>query len=253
MPSTLVGVPISSRILGEGEEVLVDLRPHWLFLSGPAALLAVAVGLAALITVEFPSAPAWVAYVLASVIGVPLLWLIIRAVRRAAISLVVTTDRIILRQGVLRRAMVQIRLTRVAEIHCSQRLWERLLGSGTLVVDLEGEQPVTLGDVRRARLVQRVIFEQVDLIHRVPAMAEMQYPSGMSGDPGQVPRPLAMEPTPPHGTPAIAAGVPADPSRRAGGAASIHEQLVQLDDLRRRGIVSDREFEIKKTELLRRL
>jgi hypothetical protein len=37
------------------------------------------------------------------------------------------------------------------------------------------------------------------------------------------------------------------------GTPSIPEQLIQLDDLRRRGIVSEDEFESKKAELLDRL
>ena len=244
-------MPISSRILGEDEEVLVDLRPHWLFLSGPAVATAVAVAGAALVTVELPKAPVWAAYVLAVVVGIPLVWLIFRAIRWAGVSLVVTTDRIIYRRGVLGRDMVQLRLTRVTEVHCSQRFWERILGSGKLVVELQGD-PVIVSDVRRARLVQRVIYEQVDLLHRAPAMAQAPDPRGDPDPPVWVPGPLVPEPTPPHGTPAIGQGGRAE-APWGPGAASVHHQLVQLDDLRRRGIVSDQEFQTKKTELLGRL
>ncbi|MGP8059031.1 MAG: PH domain-containing protein [Acidimicrobiales bacterium] len=246
-------MPISSRVLGEDEEVLVDLRPHWLFLSGPVVLLAVVVAVAAVVTVEVPDAPVWAAYVLAVVVGIPLIWLILRAVRWAAISLIVTTNRLIYRRGVLGRDMVQLRLTRVSEVHCRQRLFERVLGSGSLVVDLLGEDPVTVIDVRRVRLVQRVIYEQMDLLERAPVMAEAPNQAGVPSLPVQVTAPPALAATPPHGTLAIGPGGTAQRPRGPEGAASIHEQLVQLDDLRRRGIVSDQEFQSKKTELLSRL
>ena len=70
-----------------------------------------------------------------------------------------------------------------------------------------------------------------------------------------------MDDTPPHGTPlptaaaiqptapAVEVAHPAAP----GGASSVPDQLIQLDDLHRRGIISEGEFEAKKAELLSRL
>jgi len=244
-------VPISSRVLADDEEVLIDLRPHWLFLSGPGALLLVAVAGAALVTIWLPGAPVWAAYVLAAVVGVPLVWLAVRTVRWLGVSLVVTNARLIYRRGVLGRDMVQLRLARVTEVHCSQRLWERVLGTGRLVVDVQGEAPVMVGDVRRARLVQRVIHEQLDLAHLVPAMAEAPGPVGGVSPQVVAPWSSGLDPTPPHGTPL--GGTIASPGGQLPGGMTLHEQLIQLDDLRRRGIVSDQEFQAKKTELLGRL
>lgn len=246
-------MPISSRVLAEDEEVLIDLRPHWLFLSGPAALMLAAVALAALVTIEAPKAPVWVAYVLATLIGVPLAWLALRALRWLGVSLVVTTNRLIYRRGVLGRDLIQLRMARVTEVHCRQRIWERVLGSGNLVVDVMGEIPFSVGDVRRARLVQRVIYEQLDLLHRAPAMAEAPGPNGLGDPSGPAPWSVILDPTPPHGTPAVGVIGPAEQGRLGPVAGSLHDQLVQLDDLRRRGILSDREFQAKKTDLLGRL
>ena len=49
------------------------------------------------------------------------------------------------------------------------------------------------------------------------------------------------------------AAVPPGAVGSASSAASVPEQLIQLDDLRRRGIVTPAEFEAKKAELLGRL
>ena len=75
------------------------------------------------------------------------------------------------------------------------------------------------------------------------------------------PRPASIEDTPPHGAMLFPSPVPsptptpADAALPFAGAASasIPEQLIQLDDLRQRGIITDSEFEAKKIELLSRL
>jgi len=71
-----------------------------------------------------------------------------------------------------------------------------------------------------------------------------------------VPSPAsAFDPPAPAAPPSAAAtgGPGAGSAGTAGGAPSIAEQLIQLDDLRRRGILTDDEFDAKKAELLSRL
>jgi membrane protein YdbS with pleckstrin-like domain len=284
MAGTLVAVPISSRVLDDDEEVLVDLRPHWVFLLGPVVLTAVAVAVAGAVVAEFPKAPVAVAGVLAVMIAVPALWLLGRVARWLGISLVVTTDRIIYRQGIFSRNLVQLRLQRVAEVHCTQTIVDRVIGNGRLVVELTGEPPMAIDDVRRPRALQRVINRQLDeLAHGGPAAGPGRdpypavppvNPTWGSGGPPPVARPSAAfspDDTPPHGLPfppasttdsALPVPAVAEPAGPSGDAvlpaapvpaASIPEQLIQLDDLRRRGIISDGEFEAKKAELLSRL
>ncbi len=52
-----------------------------------------------------------------------------------------------------------------------------------------------------------------------------------------------------------AAPHPAEPSAAAqtGGHFEIRDRLIELDDLRRRGIISEEEFASKKSELLNRI
>jgi membrane protein YdbS with pleckstrin-like domain len=277
-------VPISRRVLAEDEEVLVDLRPHWVFLAGPVVLTAVAIAVAVTVVVKFPSAPVGVAGVLAAMIAVPAIWLIGRLIRWLSISLVVTTTRIILRQGVFSRDLVQVRLHRVVEVHCRQTLLDRLIGSGRLVIEVTGDQPLAVDDVRRPRRLQRVINRQLEEVHETwygppyegiaptePAGPIRPGSSFLQDTPPHgvavtAPLPAAtwpgsLVPPPPHvpgqAPPVHAGGWPHEPdasvAQPLGGSPSIPEQLIQLDDLRRRGIVSEGEFESKKAELLDRL
>ncbi len=260
-------MPISSRLLDDGEEVVVDLRPHWVFLLGPAVLTVVALAVAVTVVVRFPKAPVAVAGVLVVMVAVPVVWLAGRIIRWLGISLVVTTNRLIYRRGVFGRDLVQLRLSRIAEVHCTQTFVERLIGSGRLVVELVGDDPMAVEDVRRPRTLQRVIARELDESSRRRAdeggWAGFGGPSPATDVPARpisVPRPFSMDDTPPHGMPLPTApthlGDPtvgvAHPAAPAGGY-SVPDQLIALDDLRRRGIVSEAEFEAKKAELLSRL
>jgi len=245
-------VPISRRVLADDEEVLVDLRPHWVFFAGPVILTAVAVAVAITIAVKFPTAPVAVAGVLAALVAAPLLWLAARVVRWLGISLVVTTARILYRQGIFGRDMVQLRLQRVTEVHFAQTLVDRLIGSGRLVVEITGGDPMVLDDVRRPRALQRVINRQLDEL-----ASAKPYAGAIPGEhPVDATRLPSMDETPPHGVP-MPPAVPSTASQSAPAPSApvqtIPDQLIQLDDLRRRGIISDGEFAVKKTELLRRL
>ncbi len=239
-------MPISTRDLGDDEEVLVDLHPHWAFWLGPALVSLVALGVAVAVAVEFPTAPAFTAWILLALVAGPLLWLVGRLVRWKTTSLVVTTTRILYVRGVLRRDLVQIRLQRVTEVHVTQSLAERLVGAGRLIVEIEGEQPVFLDDVRRPRTLQRVVVRQLDELTVGGRLANGSRPVQASrlGDD---------EPTPPHGVLAPAGGESTSAGERGVGPSSVHGQLVELDDLWRRGILSDDEFTAKKTQLLDRL
>ena len=273
---TLAGVPISKQVLADDEEVLVDLHPHWAYWLGPAVVTVVAVAVAITIIVKYPGAHVFVAWVLAAMVAVPALWLVGRLIRWYTTSLVVTTMRILYVRGITSRDLVQIRLQRVTEVHCTQTLFERLVGAGRLVVDIEGEDPVLLDDVRRPKVVQRVISRQLDeltvggrLAGVVPGSPPATLPPAPRRPPSthrpttRPPRPTAPRSTgPTRSLAAPAAGAPGRPYDAAdypfdevarGPQPTVHEQLIQLDDLRRRGIITEDEFTAKKAELLHRL
>ncbi len=224
--------------MSEDEEVIVDVRPHWLFLSGPTVLSVMAIGIAVGVVAVYPTAPLPVGYVLTAMVVLPLLWLGTRIVRWLGISLVFTTQRVIYRRGILGRDLIQLRLSRITEVHSSQRLWERLVGSGQLVVEVSGEDPLVVGYVRRPRVLQRVLNDQLRV--RAPGPSVLPSPPAVVG----------FDTTPPHGTAPVA---PVAEGATAATGHSIPEKLIQLDDLRRRGILSEWEFEVKKAELLSRL
>jgi len=246
---TLSRVPIARDQLDAEEDVLVDLRPHWAYLSGPVALSLAAVAAALIVQNQYPNAPQFVQIVLAVMVGLPVLWLIARVAKWLSTSLVVTDRRLIFRSGVFGRRVVQLRLQRIVDIHCNQSLLERVVGTGRLVVEVEGEEgALTVEDVRRPRALQRVLTRQLDDIDR----ARSSYRTEPQFDDRPVARapeslPPADEYTPPRGTKRVSR------SERGSGSQTVSEQLIELDQLRRRGILTEIEFATKKSELLDRL
>jgi uncharacterized membrane protein YdbT with pleckstrin-like domain len=148
-----------------------------------------------------------------------LLWFGIRYARWATTNFVVTSDRLIYRVGVLAKKGIEIPLERVNTVFFNQTIFERMLGAGDLAIESGGETgKQTFSDIRRPSLVQNEIYRQME------ANNARMY----AGRQGTTTQP-----------------VPGDPS--------ITDQLDRLDDLRKRGVITEAEFADKKAELLKRM
>jgi uncharacterized membrane protein YdbT with pleckstrin-like domain len=76
---------------------------------------------------------------------------------------VLTTHRLILRQGIIARSGRDIPLARINDVSFSHTAIERVLGCGTLVVESAGERgQLTLTDIPRVEQIQRRLYELVE-------------------------------------------------------------------------------------------
>ena len=126
------------RLLSDDEDVLLLFRPHWRVLL-PALLWAML--LAALAGLAFAALDApwqWVA------VGAAVaLWLLFAG--RAVLSwwftaYILTTERIVVRQGMIARTGTEIPLEQVTNVLFSQSMFERMLGYGDVVLEAAGSQ-----------------------------------------------------------------------------------------------------------------
>ena len=218
---------VPKRLLTEGEEVVAELRPHWLFLGRPLGWAVLVVAATVALVVEVPSAPVWVLVAPLTGLGLLVLRLVGRLVRWRTTAVVVTTSRIVHRSGVLSRRGLDVRLDRVNEVSVRQGLLQRLVGAGTVVVETSGDAGVVaLGQLRRPLEVQRLIEAQVAAWHQPSWPPE---------------RAWGATPTPPGGV--------AGPVRPR----SVAERLEELHELHRRGLVTDEELADKRRHLLDQL
>jgi membrane protein YdbS with pleckstrin-like domain len=265
------------KFLNEDEELLAELHPHWIFLFGPL-FSSIAVWAAIIvIVVLWRNPPGWTNYPFLILALIPGLWLLGRFVRWKSYDVALTSTRILVRQGILGRDTVQLRLQRITEVNVRQTLIERMLGTGSLVIDVQGEDDsLTLEYMRKPAVVQRVINSQINEIVGGGRREAIPYDMQPADRRGSATRAhdhddddhddhdddwkddrASHHDTPPFGVAASSQASPA-PAAAPGSSAAhvpfeIRDRLIELDDLRKRGIISEEEFAAKKSELLNRI
>ena len=155
------------RLLNEGEEIAIELRPHWWFFAGPASSGVFIVALAFLVTKLDGDArdTAWLVWAVVTVLWA--LWLLVRFLRWITTEFVVSTDRLIFRAGVLRRHGREVPLERINDITFEKSLWERIVGAGDLLIESAGEMgQQRFTDIPHPDFVQQEIYRQIEANER---------------------------------------------------------------------------------------
>jgi uncharacterized membrane protein YdbT with pleckstrin-like domain len=154
------------RLLADNETIDTQLRTHWKALVGPVLALLVVVPLTTFIMARIPDSSNRTAIrLVVLVLGiVALLWLsVLPFLRWWTTVYVLTTHRLILRQGIIARSGRDIPLARINDVSFSHTAIERVLRCGTLVVESAGERgQVTLTDIPRVEQIQRRLYELVE-------------------------------------------------------------------------------------------
>ena len=258
-----------TKMLNPGEQVAIDVRPHWKYLFLPAA--ATTVALAGAIAALVSQVPQWAEIALGAVLLVCVVWLFGRYLRWTTTTFVVTNERLVMRRGVLKRSGREILLDRLTDISYNQTLSDRILRCGDVLIESPGrDSPEVFPDLPRPITIQNEIYRLINARHGGPALAGAGGLAGGEWAPGPTPPSPPLAPT---GLPGPSGPVPAGPGPAGGGAPewgtapgaapggtptpggglSVAEQLSQLDELRRRKVISKREFAAKKAELLSRM
>ncbi len=127
------------KYLNDGEEIIIDLRPHWFFLFGPSAALIGALALGIWVaTADDP--PEWLVFPVAALAVVALLYFLVRLAQWITTDFVLTTDRLIYRKGIVSRTGREIPLERINDVSFNQSLFQRILRAGDLLVESGGER-----------------------------------------------------------------------------------------------------------------
>jgi uncharacterized membrane protein YdbT with pleckstrin-like domain len=223
-------VAFPRKLLNEGEEVVLDLRPHWWFMAPATAALVAAVVIGVLALVEMDGDATWETgskYVVAFIVLAAIAWFLIRYARWVTTNFVVTTDRVVFRRGLISKQGIEIPLDKINTVFFHQGVFERMLGAGDLRIESAGERgSESFSDVRKPSVVQNEIYKQME------ANENRKF--------DRVGRNLP---------PQQAVTQPAT----AGSHLTVPEQIEKLDDLRKKGVITEEEFAQKKAELLGRM
>ncbi|MDN5748230.1 MAG: PH domain-containing protein [Pseudonocardia sp.] len=151
-------------LLVDGERVVLHQHPHVKMLIVPVLVLlfvvAAAVFLAAVVR-EQPWAPwAWVAL---AVVGVGLVgrFTVLPVVRWRSTHFVVTSRRVLVREGVLSRQGIDIPMSRINTVQFRHTMMERFLCCGTLVIESASDDPLEFADVPRVQRVHALLYQEV--------------------------------------------------------------------------------------------
>jgi uncharacterized membrane protein YdbT with pleckstrin-like domain len=140
-------VPYPDKLLAEDEEVVRHLHPHWLTLVRPVLVLLLVVGGTSFGAALVPAGASQgtARAVLAGLaLGVLVVAVVRPVLRWRTTHYVVTTHRLLLREGVLARRGRDIVLSRIADVSYRQTLGQRLVRSGTLTIETLGEGGTTV-------------------------------------------------------------------------------------------------------------
>ena len=183
-------MPYPDQLLADDERVVKHLHPHWVTLVMPTALLLVVVGLASFLAAIAPDGSLQtvvrvviVVVALAALVVVTL----VPYLRWRTTHYVLTTHRLMTRVGILSHTGRDVPLNRINNAMYEQSLFERIINSGTLVVESAGEdgQQVFrhIPDADQTQqLINRLVEGDHDRRTRNAARYEARYEAGYERD-----------------------------------------------------------------------
>ena len=208
-------MPFPRRLLAENEDLVIDLRPHWIALVGPlvvtALLLAGVILLINVIPDSWSTAIRWAVVIPAIILFVA--YPARELTRWATSHFVVTSDRLIHRSGWIAKHSMEIPLEKISDVRFHQSVFERMIGAGDLTIESPGEfGQERFSDIRGPERVQKTIYEMGELNQR-----RMSAPA----------------------------------AAQASSTGSVADELAKLQRLRADGVLSEDEFQAEKSRLLR--
>jgi uncharacterized membrane protein YdbT with pleckstrin-like domain len=207
-------MPFPRRLLIPGEQLVLDLRPHPIALALPVLFT---VALTALVSWlgSWIGGPAWV-WVVIWIIGM-LVYPVPKVIAWLTSNFVVTSDRVIHRQGFIAKRSMEIPLEAINDVRFEQGIVDRVVGAGTLVISSASEfGRNSFDDIRHPEQVQKVIYEQ----------GETNKKRMYQGDDHQ------------------------QATRASQGAPSTTTELERLAKLRDDGVLTEEEFQAQKAKVL---
>lgn len=156
------------NVLATDEQVVLHRHPHWKRLIVPVLALLVTTALAAFLA-ALVARTGWDAntkkVVSAVVAGVWLLvigWLTLRPfLAWLTTHFVITDRRVMYRHGVLTRAGIDIPLARINSVEFRHGLFDRMVRTGTLIIESASQDPLEFNDIPRVEQVHSLLYHEV--------------------------------------------------------------------------------------------
>lgn len=164
--ATIRRMGLPERALTDDEQIVLDFHPHWTTLLKSFLLLLLVAVIAGAVIFFLPDfgLRTQVSLGIAGVaVLVALIFCLVPFLRWFTTRYVLTTHRFTLREGILSRSGRDIPLTRVNDVSFSHNLIQRMLGTGTLVVESGGERgQLVLRNIPQVERVQSELYRIIE-------------------------------------------------------------------------------------------
>ncbi len=152
-------------LLSSGEHVVIHRHPHWKMLIFPVFWLLVVVALvtylAGLVVDQSWATIAWIALALIGLVLVA--WLTLAPlVRWRTTHFIITSERVMAREGVFKRTGLDIPLSRINSVRFEHSLLDRVLGCGTLIIESASDEPLEFDDIPSVERVHTLLYREVN-------------------------------------------------------------------------------------------
>jgi uncharacterized membrane protein YdbT with pleckstrin-like domain len=161
-----VGYP--DNVLAGDEQVVLQRHPHWKRLIGPVTVLilasaAASFGCAVVNSTSWdPTAKRVVFWVIGAIWLVLIGWLtLLPFLNWLTTHFVITDRRVMFRHGLLSRSGIDIPLARINSVEFRHRLTDRILRTGTLIVESASQDPLEFYDIPRVEQVHALLYHEV--------------------------------------------------------------------------------------------
>ena len=156
------------NVLATDERVVLHRHPHWKRLIGPVLVLLISTAAAAFVAALVtntgwePTAKRVLYGVIAAVWLVLIGWLTVWPFFSWLTTHFVITDRrVMFRHGLLTRSGIDIPLARINSVEFRHGLLDRMVRTGTLVIESASQDPLEFHDIPRVEQVHSLLYHEV--------------------------------------------------------------------------------------------
>lgn len=161
-------MPYPDNVLADDEQVVLHRHPHWKRLIGPVLILLAATALASFAAAYVNSldwaanAKTVVSLVIAAIWLVLVGWLSLWPfLTWWTTHFVISDRRVMFRHGLLTRTGIDIPLARINSVEFRHGLLDRMLRTGTLIIESASQDPLEFYDIPRVEQVHSLLYHEV--------------------------------------------------------------------------------------------
>ena len=156
-------------VLAPEEGLLVHRHPHWktiatAILVGVIATLVAGAAVTFITAATLASPLALALNLIVAVLWIAtMIWLVLSPlVRWGTTHFVVTDQRVMFRTGVFKRTGIDIPLLRINSVRFEHGMIDRMVGTGTLIIESASDDPLSFNDIPQVEKVHSLLYSELN-------------------------------------------------------------------------------------------